>query len=290
MNYEKHSQKLFLQLVYRVFNIGVLFCLLAACNFFPPPATPEKTLLPSLTPSERPTATPYQPSPLPSATDNPTDIPLPSATLTPTTEDTPIPQVVRFAVIGDYGSGGQPEADVANLVKSWNPQLILTTGDNNYPDGSAETIDQKIGQFYHEFISPYSGGYGAGAGKNRFFPSLGNHDWNTFQAQPYLGTSATTVSLGVQCISLLWTATQENQMVWAEAPLKQPGCRSSWLPLKILGRSSIFTMHHILLGCMGLLIGCSGRLLPGVQTLFFQVMTIPTSVSPGMGSRILSMA
>jgi hypothetical protein len=186
MNYEKHSQKLFLQLVYRVFNIGVLFCLLAACNFFPPPATPEKTLLPSLTPSERPTATPYQPSPLPSATDNPTDIPLPSATLTPTTEDTPIPQVVRFAVIGDYGSGGQPEADVANLVKSWNPQLILTTGDNNYPDGSAETIDQKIGQFYHEFISPYSGGYGAGAGKNRFFPSLGNHDWNTFQAQPYL--------------------------------------------------------------------------------------------------------
>ena len=98
----------------------------------------------------------------------------------------PAGKTVRIAVIGDYGLGGQEEADVATLVKSWDPELIITTGDNNYPDGAASTIDQNVGQFYHEFIFPYLGGYGEGSDVNRFFPSLGNHDWYTPGAQPYL--------------------------------------------------------------------------------------------------------
>ncbi|OGO64683.1 MAG: alkaline phosphatase [Chloroflexi bacterium RBG_19FT_COMBO_55_16] len=43
-----------------------------------------------------------------------------------------------------------------------------------------------MGQFYHEFIFPYLGGYGDGSDVNRFFPSLGNHDWHAAGAQPYL--------------------------------------------------------------------------------------------------------
>jgi hypothetical protein len=96
------------------------------------------------------------------------------------------PGTTRFAVIGDYGDAGQPEADVSNLVKSWAVDFIITTGDNNYPSGEAATIDQNIGQYYHEFIYPYVGVYGPGADENRFFPSLGNHDWVTTNAQPYL--------------------------------------------------------------------------------------------------------
>lgn len=92
----------------------------------------------------------------------------------------------RFAVIGDYGNGSQNEADVAALIRSWNPDFIITTGDNNYPDGAASTIDENIGQFYHEFIAPYKGNYGEGAQENRFFPSLGNHDWHATNVQPYL--------------------------------------------------------------------------------------------------------
>ena len=87
------------------------------------------------------------------------------------------PTPVRFAVIGDYGGGGQAEQDVADLVKSWNPDFVVTAGDNNYPAGAASTIDDHIGQYYHEFIYPYVGGYGPGATANRFFPILGNHDW-----------------------------------------------------------------------------------------------------------------
>lgn len=85
---------------------------------------------------------------------------------------------VRIAVIGDYGDGSQAEADVAALVAGWNPDIVVTTGDNNYPDGAAETIDAHVGRFYHPYIAPYRGQYGVGAATNRFFPVLGNHDWN----------------------------------------------------------------------------------------------------------------
>jgi hypothetical protein len=93
--------------------------------------------------------------------------------------------MIRFALIGDYGSGKQAEADVAALVKSWEPDFIITTGDNNYPDGAAETIDENIGQFYQEYIYPYTGAYGPGADYPRFFPTIGNHDWRANQAQAY---------------------------------------------------------------------------------------------------------
>ncbi len=86
---------------------------------------------------------------------------------------------ITFAVIGDYGLASQNEADVANLVKSWNPDFIVTTGDNNYNDGAAWSIDQNIGQYYHDYIYPYKGKYGDGALTRRFFPSMGNHDWSS---------------------------------------------------------------------------------------------------------------
>jgi tartrate-resistant acid phosphatase type 5 len=93
---------------------------------------------------------------------------------------------VRFAVVGDYGAETVAEAAVAAMIRGWNPDFIITTGDNVYPDGSASIIDQRIGQYYHSFISPYFGSYGGGAATNRFFPSLGNHDWETAGAAPYL--------------------------------------------------------------------------------------------------------
>ncbi len=96
------------------------------------------------------------------------------------------PTSVRFAVIGDYGTGSKKAGEVAKLVQGWQPDFIITTGDNNYEDGAASTIDRNIGQFYHDYIAPYRGVYGPGADVNRFFPSLGNHDWHTAGAAPYL--------------------------------------------------------------------------------------------------------
>ncbi len=92
-----------------------------------------------------------------------------------------------FACIGDYGEAGQPELAVSNLVKSWNPEFIITTGDNNYLYGDSLTIDTNIGFYYHQYIYPYSGKYSNSdtTTKNRFFPSIGNHDLLTANGQPY---------------------------------------------------------------------------------------------------------
>ncbi len=87
----------------------------------------------------------------------------------------------RFAVIGDYGYAGQPEADVAALVRSWDPEFIVTTGDNNYPDGLTETINANIGQYYGPYILTTRAGEMQeflGGETNRFYPALGNHDWD----------------------------------------------------------------------------------------------------------------
>lgn len=96
---------------------------------------------------------------------------------------------IRFAVIGDYGKAGPNAAAVAEMVLGWEPDFILTLGDNNYNHGEAETIDANVGQYYHAYIAPYLGEYGEGAGdsmdENRFFPTLGNHDWETDDAQAY---------------------------------------------------------------------------------------------------------
>jgi hypothetical protein len=122
----------------------------------------------------------------------PTPILAPSATFTLAPADTTVPtataapQVVRFAVISDYGNDNQGEKDVSELVKSWNPDFVITTGDNNHLGSATETNDRVIGQYYHEFIYPYHGAYGPGADQNRFFPTLGNHDWDSQNAQPYL--------------------------------------------------------------------------------------------------------
>jgi hypothetical protein len=91
----------------------------------------------------------------------------------------------RFAAIGDYGFAGPAERDVANLVKSWNPDFILTLGDNNYELGDSTTIDHNIGQYYHEYIYNYKGRYGPKAFSERFFPALGNHDYYTRNGQAY---------------------------------------------------------------------------------------------------------
>src|SRR3954470_19128216 len=80
-----------------------------------------------------------------------------------------------FAIIGDVtqSTGGR---DVSTLVKSWNPDFIVSTGDNVHGD---PTIDSTIGRYYHDYVSPYNGSFGAGSPSgNRMYSALGNHDYD----------------------------------------------------------------------------------------------------------------
>jgi hypothetical protein len=73
-----------------------------------------------------------------------------------------------LAVIGDYGDcyrACEHEQAVADMVHSWNPDSILTVGDNSYRLGTVDEVqaDQK----------PYLADIAA----SRFFPIYGNHDY-----------------------------------------------------------------------------------------------------------------
>jgi hypothetical protein len=103
----------------------------------------------------------------------------------PDASPTPARAPVRFAVIGDYGRDGEGEASVAALVRSWKVDFVITTGDNNYNDGEASTIDANVGKHYQEFIGNYTGAYGPGSPVNRFWPTPGNHDWRAPDLKPY---------------------------------------------------------------------------------------------------------
>jgi hypothetical protein len=104
---------------------------------------------------------------------------------------------IEFAVIGDYGAAATGHADseraVAKMVEQWDPGFIITLGDNNYKNGQIETIVQNIGKYYCGYIYNQGApdkqqcqGWANNHRTNLFFPSLGNHDWYTVNAQAYI--------------------------------------------------------------------------------------------------------
>ncbi len=102
-----------------------------------------------------------------------------------------------FAIVGDYGCdrignsilpASPPnenwELQVAALVKSWDPEYIISLGDDNYADQGLQgkqncsvNMDDNIGKYFHEYIYNYTGSHGAGSPTRRFFPVPGNHDY-----------------------------------------------------------------------------------------------------------------
>ena len=77
---------------------------------------------------------------------------------------------VKFAAIGDNGTGGQSEYDIANQMDIWHGRfpfdMVIMLGDNLY--GSQRPAD-----FVQKFERPYRALLDAGV---KFYASLGNHD------------------------------------------------------------------------------------------------------------------
>jgi len=86
---------------------------------------------------------------------------------------------MRFAIIGDYGTGSAEAIAVGERVASWDPEFIITLGDNNYPSGEAATLPMNVDAVYGDFL-------GSDTEANRFFACTGNHDWHPTEGlQPY---------------------------------------------------------------------------------------------------------
>lgn len=82
----------------------------------------------------------------------------------------PSSSVVKFAVIGDSGTGGEDQKRVAAQMLAWHDanqyEFVLMVGDNIYPSGAPRDYPRK-------FEQPYASLLARGV---KFFAVLGNHD------------------------------------------------------------------------------------------------------------------
>jgi hypothetical protein len=101
------------------------------------------------------------------------------ATVIPPQKDAPpLPEgpALRALVLGDWGTGGPGQQDLARAIE-WihgqaPPDLVLTVGDNFYPHGVRSLYDPLFEQIFERvyrgpFWDPLT-----------FFPTLGNHDYD----------------------------------------------------------------------------------------------------------------
>jgi tartrate-resistant acid phosphatase type 5 len=88
----------------------------------------------------------------------------------------PTTAALVFAAIGDFGTNNRHEADVAALVASWHPTLVIALGDDYY-DSAGGTGTGK----YARSVGTY---YGRWYRAGRFFPALGNHDYSDATPSP----------------------------------------------------------------------------------------------------------
>ena len=94
-----------------------------------------------------------------------------------TRSDAQTSETITFAAIGDFGVDDEYHDVVAEMMHEWNPDFIITLGDNRYE----EDYDEVIGEEYCDYLSGVESGdecSGGNSAENRFFPSLGNHDYN----------------------------------------------------------------------------------------------------------------
>ena len=84
-------------------------------------------------------------------------------------------QAVRFAVIGDFGTGNEDENRIAQLVNARTIDLLLTVGDNVYSKGERKDYAPKWFTRYAPTMSRVA-----------CFPTLGNHDIKTENGQPFV--------------------------------------------------------------------------------------------------------
>ncbi len=146
----------------------------------------------------------------------------------PAGTESPIPAdtaLLRFAVIGDFGSGFEEQYRLAERMCIWRRgdpfDLVVTTGDNIYDAGHPDDFPEK-------FFRPYDCLFDAGV---RWRAVLGNHDVGTDNGRPELaepafgmrGRNYVVRKRGVRFV--MWDSTTSNRR-WLRRHLgEEPGDR-----------------------------------------------------------------
>ncbi len=142
------------------------------------------------------------------------------------------PDSVRFAVIGDSGTGGRRQQEVADQMvavwKRYSFDVVLMLGDNIYGEEAPR-------DFYKKFERPYASLLTSGV---KFYASLGNHDEPGQRLYPLFNMQghryyALSLTRYLRAISLDSTAMDPEQIRWLEDELSHH--QAQW---------TIVFMHH----------------------------------------------
>jgi 3',5'-cyclic AMP phosphodiesterase CpdA len=128
------------------------------------------------------------------------------------------PDSLKFAAIGDNGTGEPPEYDVAKQMDAWRGRfaydMVIMLGDNLY--GSQRPAD-----FVQKFEAPYQPLLDAGV---KFYAALGNHDKTDNDAYPPFGMGGqryyTFARRNVRFFVLDTNELDAAQVTWIEGALK----------------------------------------------------------------------
>lgn len=138
----------------------------------------------------------------------------------PTPELVPDPEAdLRFAVIGDFGTGEAEEYAVARSMCRWRKthpfDVVFTTGDNIYPHGEPQFFDEK-------FLDPMKCLLSNGV---RFRASLGNHDIETDNGrsqleEPAFGMPARNYVVRRAGVRFVVANSNDFRMAWLQRALE----------------------------------------------------------------------
>lgn len=167
------------------------------------------------------------------------------------------PDSLKFAVIGDSGTGGKAQYQVAEQLARYQKvfpfELVLMLGDNLY--GSQKPTD-----YLSKFAQPYKPLLDAGV---KFYATLGNHDdprQRYYKLFNMNGERFYTFrpKRGIRFFALDSTRVDREQLAWLERELRQS--QSEW---------KIAFFHHPLYSS-GKMHGPSVRLRQALEPLFVQ--------------------
>ncbi len=164
------------------------------------------------------------------------------------------PNSVRFAVIGDMGTGGLPQYEIARKMntsrETFHFDFVLMLGDNIYGGNG-------LGDYQKKFELPYKALLDAGV---QFYGALGNHDSPTerfYKPFNMNGQQYYTYKKGnVQFFVLDSNYMKPDQLVWLEKELRKS--EADW---------KICYFHHPLYSS-GSFHGSSGELRLSLEPLF----------------------
>jgi len=134
------------------------------------------------------------------------------------------PDSLKFAAIGDNGTGEQPQYDIADQMQSWHRRfafdMVIMLGDNLY--GSQRPAD-----FAQKFERPYKQLLDLGV---KFYASLGNHDKTSNDRYQLFNMGGeryyTYARRNVRFFVLDSNQVDRLQLVWVENALKD--AREAW--------------------------------------------------------------